>query len=136
MLQIYENLYPDLTNGKTENTVMISLEASSSCEISKNDIVHSLQGIGIIVNSIDFTPTKTLISSTLHDSLNAAVTLRTRLSQGELAKELKQIGKYLKNIKLSVITFNKIIINKRKVIETPSLLDYIKQLQPDIFSWD
>ncbi|WP_164110566.1 MULTISPECIES: hypothetical protein [Sphingobacterium] len=60
MLQIYENLYQDLTNGKTANSVMISIEASSSCEISKNDIVHSLQGIGIIVNSIDFTDMKVL----------------------------------------------------------------------------
>ena len=136
MLQIYENLYPDLTDGKTENTVMISLEASTFCEISKNDIVHSLQGIGIIVNSIDFTHTKTLRSTTLYNSLNAAVILRTRLSRVKLAKELKQIGKYLKNIKLSIITFNQVITNKKKVIETPSLLDHIKQLQPDIFYWD
>lgn len=136
MLQIYENLYPDLTNGKTENTVMISLEASSSCEISKNDIVHSLQAIGIIVKSIDFTRTKILRYNTLSDSLNAAVILRTRLSRGKLVKELKQIGKYLKNIKLTVITFNQVIVDKTKVIETPPLLDYIKRLQPDMFSWD
>lgn len=135
MLQISNDLPKERPTAPLHNTVLISLGTGISSEVSIKEILTYFQHLGKTARNTDFTQTSSLKLKALNHSMSAALLLHTGLSQSGLSKKLKQLESRLNRIDLNIITFNKVIIEESKVIESPTLLGFIKQLQPELFAW-
>ncbi|MBL1407166.1 hypothetical protein [Sphingobacterium faecale] len=135
MLQFHGDLTKRWSNISQQNTALICCGTSVSSEVCIKDILYNFQDLGKTTQNTDFIHTSALKIKKLHYSLNAALVLHTHLSQSGLSQKLKKLESRLKSIDFSILTFNKTIIGDSKVIEVPALLDLIKQLQPELFTW-
>ena len=135
MLQVNNDLSKAMPAAPPYNTVLISLGTGISSEVSIREVLKYFQKLGRTARNTDFIHTSSLKLKALNHSLNAAFLLHTGLCQPRLTKKLKQLESKLNSIDLNIITFNKVIIEESKVIESPALLDLIKQLQPELFAW-
>ncbi len=135
MLQVNNDLSKAMPAAPPYNTVLISLGTGISPDVSIREILEYFQKLGRTARNTDFIHTSSLKLKALNHSLSAAFLLHTGLCQTRLTQKLKQLESRLNSIDLNIITFNKVIIEESKVIESPALLDFIKQLQPELFAW-
>ncbi|ERJ59377.1 hypothetical protein [Sphingobacterium paucimobilis] len=135
MQQVNNDLSNVLSSKTPQNIVLISLGTCISSEVSIKEVLEYFQKLGKTARNTDFKHTSSLKLKALNHTWSAALLLHTGLCQTRLTKKLKQLESNLNSIDLNIITFNKVIIEKSKVIESPTLLDHIKQLQPELFAW-
>ena len=141
-LRFTDNVMVEIDGKDRFNSVVIALGSNIHAEENLERSLIQIQQLGFITQRTEFLKTKALKDESQPDFLNGAVLLQTQKSLSELQMHLKQIEVILgrvrsenknaaREIDLDVTTFNGFIIDE-DFGEFPFLVDFVRQLQPQI----
>lgn len=141
-LRFADNVMVEVNGDLRYNLAMIALGSNINAEEHFQQALTHLQNLGKIVKRTDFIITKALKFEEQNDFLNGAILLLTTKSLSDLQIELKQIEALLgrvrtenknapRTIDLDVTTYNGFLIDK-DLEELPFLIDFVKNLQPEL----
>lgn len=141
-LRFADNVMVEIDGKDRYHTAIIALGSNIEADENFSKALEHLQKIGFIMQRTEFIKTEPLKFEEQPEFLNGAVLLHTQKSLVELTRHLKQIEALLgrvrtenknapRQIDLDVLTYNGFVIDK-DIEELPFLIDFIKQLQPNI----
>ncbi len=141
-LRFADNVMVRISSSDRYNKVMVALGSNINREENFSKALEMIQQVGLIVKRTDFINTKALKYEDQADFLNGAILLMTNSGLLQLQMELKQIESIIGRVRtknknaprvidLDIITFNGAVLDK-DIHELPFLLDFLKNLQPEI----
>jgi dihydroneopterin aldolase/2-amino-4-hydroxy-6-hydroxymethyldihydropteridine diphosphokinase len=142
-LRFADNVMVKISSNDRYNTAIIALGSNINADENISKALSFIQQLGMIVQRTKFIKTKPLKYEQQPDYLNGAILLMTKKTVTALNFELKQIETILgrvrdkenknapREIDLDVTTYNGFIVDK-DFHELPFLIDFIKELQPQI----
>ena len=141
-LRFTDNVMVEINSKDRFNSVVIALGSNINPEENFEKALNQIQQLGFIVQRTEFLKTKALKDETQPEFLNGAILFQTQKNLIDLKMHLKQIEAILgrvrtenknaaREIDLDVTTFNGFIIDE-EFGEFPFLVDFVRQLQPEI----
>lgn len=117
------------------NIVLIAFDATDQYRTNLDFALRDLEDLGMMIKRTAIICSTAMHLNVLDRSYYGATVLHTLYCQQQLEKKLEKLVRRRRLNSLNIITFNNSIIDESAIIQRPVLVDFIQQLQPELFKW-